>query len=215
MGCAAKAPAPPPTETPPPPPPAGDLRIGMCFDYPPLVFKRDGQPQGAETDFAAKIGSELKRRTRFIELKRDELIPALRDGRIDVIMAGMSVTEERERLVSFCEPYLHVGQMALIRKSDDKKFHDAAAIDRRSTRIGFQKDTTSEDFVRNKMPHAKLVAFQTADEGVAALRKKKIDVLVHDAPTIWRVTGGFSSKEKQLTGRFELLTDEPLAWAVR
>lgn len=199
----------------PAPPPPGDLRVGMCFDYPPLVLKQNDKPAGAEVDFAGKLGAAMKRRIRIIELKRDDLIPALRDGRIDVIMAGMSVTEERERLVSFAEPYLHVGQMALIRKADEAKLQNREAIDQPRTRIGFQNHTTGDDFVRSKVTQAKLVGFATVDQGITALRNKKIDILVHDAPTIWRVTGGFGSKEKQLIGRFQLLTDEPLAWAVR
>jgi polar amino acid transport system substrate-binding protein len=217
FGCAASTPpAPTAAEIPvPPPPPPGDLRIGMCLDYPPLTLQREGKPAGAEVDFATKVGRELKRRTRIVELKREELIPALRDGRIDVIMSGMSITEDRQRLVSFCEPYLHIGQMALIRKADEDKYRDPASIDQKSTRVGFQNYTTSEDFVRSQMTHAKLIGFRSIDQGITALRKRKIDVLIHDAPTIWRVTGGFGSKEKQLAGRFQLLTDESLAWAVR
>jgi ABC-type amino acid transport substrate-binding protein len=50
---------------------------------------------------------------------------------------------------------------------------------------------------------------------VQALREKRIDYLVHDAPTIWRIVGGFLSTETELTGLYRPLTEEYLAWAVR
>jgi len=210
--CAPKAEEPAP---PPPPPVPSELRIGISPDYPPLALKKDGKLQGIEVDLGNKLADELKVRVKFVELKWEDLIPALRGGRIDVIMSGMSVTEDRRRLVSFTQPFLHVGQMALIRKADQKKFREEGALDRPKVRIGFHNDTTGEAFVRDTMKKAKLVGFASIDKGIAALRRKKIDVFVHDAPTIWRITGGFGSKEKQLAGRFELLTDEALAWAVR
>jgi len=187
----------------------------MWLGYPPLAMKENGKPEGVEVEFAEKAGVALKRRTRIVELKWEDLIPALREGRIDVIMSGMSVTADRERLVSFCTPYMHIGQMALTRTADEAKYRNPANIDQKQTRIGFQNDTTGGDFVRTNMQHAQLIGFSSIDKGVAALRKKKIDLFVHDAPTIWRVTGGFDSKERQLTGRYDLLTDEALAWAVR
>jgi ABC-type amino acid transport substrate-binding protein len=50
---------------------------------------------------------------------------------------------------------------------------------------------------------------------VQALRDKRIDYFVHDAPTIWRIVGGLLSTETELTGLYRPLTEEYLAWAVR
>jgi ABC-type amino acid transport substrate-binding protein len=52
----------------------------------------------------------------FVELAWEELIPALKGDRIDVIMSGMSVTPVRQHRVRFVQPYLRVGQMAIIRR---------------------------------------------------------------------------------------------------
>jgi ABC-type amino acid transport substrate-binding protein len=62
---------------------------------------------------------------------------------------------------------------------------------------------------------AQLVPVTSIDEGVAALRERRIDYFVHDAPTIWRIVGGFLSTETELTGLYRPLTEEYLAWAVR
>lgn len=192
-----------------------NLRVGIAPVYPPLAFKDHGELKGVEVDFAHLLAPDLKIKVTLVELTWDELIPALVDGRIDAIMSGMSITEERSKLVTFTHPYLRVGQMALIRRADYNRFRDYATMNLSATRVGFHNDTTGERYVRRKLSHATLRGFDSPDAGVAALRAGEIDVFIHDAPTIWRVTGGFEQKETQLMGRYRMLTEEYLAWAVR
>lgn len=191
------------------------LRVGTAADYAPLSFEEKGQIRGVELDFARRLAADLKREPRIVKLPFAELIPALRDGRIDIAMSGMSITPERAQLVRFCEPYLKVGQMALIRRAEFSERSAKGAIGSASARVGFVAHTTGERFARAELPGAKLVGEPSVEEGVADLRAGKIDYFVHDAPTIWRIVGGFSSDEHQLIGLYTLLTDEQLAWAVR
>ena len=60
---------------------------------------------------------------------------------------------------------------------------------------------------------ATLAPQSTIDDGIMALRKGEIEVFIHDAPTVWRIAG--NPNEKELTGLYWRLTNEPLAWAVR
>ncbi|MBI1815390.1 MAG: transporter substrate-binding domain-containing protein [Deltaproteobacteria bacterium] len=192
-----------------------DLRVGIAPVYPPLAFKDHGELKGVEADFAHMLAPDLKIKVTLVELTWDELIPALVDGRIDVIMSGMSITEERSKLVTFTQPYLRVGQMALIRRADYNRYRDYATFDLPATRVGYHTDTTGELYVRRKLAHATLRGFDSPEAGIAALRAGDIDVFIHDAPTIWRVTGGFEKKDPELIGRYRMLTEEYLAWAVR
>jgi polar amino acid transport system substrate-binding protein len=194
------------------PPP---LRVGTAADYAPLAFEEDGVLRGVEMDFAARAARELGRPLEVERFRFEELIPALQGGRIDVIMTGMSITEERRALVRFTRSYLQVGQMALIRADEWDRRRGIAAMNRTESRVGFRPATTSEAFVRSRLPRARPVGFDSIEAGVASLRAGEIDYFVHDAPTIWRIVGGFRSDERQLTGLYEPLTDERLAWAVR
>jgi len=191
------------------------LKIGSAGDYAPLSFLEAGELRGAEIDFARRLAADLGRSPEIVRLPFVELIPALRDGRIDVIMSGMSITSDRAELVRFCAPYLQVGQMALIRSSEWVQRSEPDAIARADSKIGFLVGTTGEAFARSSLGNTVLVSFDSIDAGIAALRAEKIDYFVHDAPTIWRVVGGFRSDEKELTGLYTPLTDERLAWAVR
>ena len=192
-----------------------ELRVGLAPVYQPLAFKADGQLAGVEADFAHQLALDLPARVTLVELPWDELIPALLDHRIDVIMSGMSITEERSKWISFTQPYLQVGQMALIRRADFARLRHPKTMGLPTSRVGFHNNTTGDTFVHQKLPHAKLVGFDSPDDGVAALRAGTIDYFVHDAPTIWRISGGLERRDPDLRGLYRPLTEEYLAWGVR
>ena len=191
------------------------LRVGIATNYPPLAFKQDGEITGVEAQFARQLSDELNTEMSLVETRFEELIPALLAGRIDVIMSGMSITDERKKSVSFTQPYLRVGQMALLRGTDAERLRGAAAFNQPTTRIGVVTGTTGAAYARRQLTQAKIQDFAGVDEAVAALRDHRIDVFIYDAPAIWRVAGGFHNPDHQLVGRYEPLTEEYLAWAVR
>jgi polar amino acid transport system substrate-binding protein len=191
------------------------LRIGTSASYPPLTFKQDGQLQGVEVDLARAIGEDLKVETRVVDMPWEQLIAALRDNRIDVIMSGMSVTDERSRRVLFTKPYMKIGQMALIRSADLVKWSQPRAVFARGARIGVKTGTTGEAFARTTLPDAVITSFTGIDEGTDALAGNKVDIFIHDAPTIWRLAANTATQKAGLMGLYRPLTDEYLAWAVR
>ena len=200
------------------PPPSGtllnpQLRVALSPDYPPLALKALGRPAGLEVDFANQIGKELGKQILFVEAPFPELINLLLARRADIIMSGMSITTSRAKLVSFTEPYAHIGQMALVRSKDIDSYSNLQAFTHTTSRVGFVRDTTGEQAARQIFLRAQLITQPTIEQGVEALRKGGIDVFIHDAPTIWRIAG--NPNEQQLKGLYWPLTKEPLAWAVR
>lgn len=191
------------------------LRIGTSAGYPPLTFKADGKIQGVEADFATAVAKNLKVKTQFVELPSDELIPALNDGKIDVIMSGMSVTDERSRQVLFTDPYMKIGQMALIRTADLIEWARPTALFTKGAKVGVKAGTTGETFARSSLPDAVITGFDSIEQGTDALVAGKIDIFIHDAPTIWRLTANIATEKAGLMGLYRPLTEEYLAWAVR
>jgi polar amino acid transport system substrate-binding protein len=207
---------PPPPEA---PPPSGTLlnsqfRVGISPDYVPLAYKDPPLGLvGVEVDFANQIGKDLGKTIVFVETPFPDLIQALLDGRVDIIMSGMTITTERQELVSFADSYVTIGQMALVRAQDRPAFPDVQSFAKMTGKVGFVQATTGEMAAKAFFQQASLVPQSTIDSGIAALRKGEIEVFIHDAPTVWRIAGNPS--EKELTGLYWLLTKEPLAWAVR
>ena len=189
------------------------LLVGVAPNYPPIIFKEAGRITGLEADMARAVGGKLNKEVEFIELDWDDLIPALIAGRVDVIMSGMSVTNERFREIRFLPHYMKIGQMALIRDSDLGYFAQPTVIYRTTARAGFESGTTGETFVREKMPRAVPVPLNNPDEGYEALLSGRIDIFIHDGPTIWRVAS--EKRDQGLMGLYRPLTEEYLAWAVR
>jgi polar amino acid transport system substrate-binding protein len=194
---------------------AEPLRVGVAPDYPPLAFREAGQLTGLEIEFARRLGTDLKRKIEFVELPFPELIPSLEKGSIDVIMTGMSITDERSRRVRFLPAYFEVAQMVLVRGADRHRFDGAKRLDDPAVRVGFVTGTTGHAWVRGHCASAQQSGFSGVSPAIEALRASKIDALVHDAPSIWHVVGGADSLEDELTGLYVPLTREKLAWAVR
>jgi polar amino acid transport system substrate-binding protein len=193
---------------------APPLRVGMAPNYPPLAFKQNGQLKGIEVDFAKRLGGALGRKVEIIDTEWEQLGPALEAKKIDMVMSGTSITEERKEKVNFTEPYLTVGQMAIVRSADYPKLRDPKAMDRTKSRVGFVSRTTGEQWARANLKKAKLHGYTNTTEGVAALENDQIDFFIQDAPAVWRVTGGIMNEHPKLKGIYRPLTTEELAWAV-
>ena len=155
----------------------------------------------------------LGREAQFIELAWENLIPALMDGKIDIIMSGMSITDARKVRVPFAEPYLKIGLVTLMRAEDSSKFNSLTSIRESFSTIGVVQGTTGEAFVRrNFLKAADIISFQNASEVANLLVNYHIDLFVHDASSVaWLV----SEHEGVLKAFWEPFDEEYLGWAVK
>jgi polar amino acid transport system substrate-binding protein len=196
-------------------PSGSTLRVGTSAGYPPLTFKQDGTFTGMEMELAQAVGQQLHRRVTVVELPFDQLIAALNADKIDVIMSGLSITDERSRQVLFTEPYLQIGQMGLIRSDDLLLWSQPQTLFTKGRKVGVKRGTTGEQFAREQLPGAAITAFESIDAATDALVAGKIDIFIHDAPTVWRLTASTATQQAGLMGLYRPLTEEYLAWAVR
>lgn len=188
------------------------LRIGISPTMPPLIFLESGEPSGAEADFARALGKEWGLELQWVMLPWEEQIPALQDGKIDMVMSGMSITDERLGQVAFSLPYLRAGQMALVRREDENRYMGFSVI-LSTGRVGVERGSTGEQLVRQSFHGARKKAFDSIEKAADALAEGKIDLLIHDAPTVWWLAARRSAQG--LVPIQKLLTEEHLAWAVR
>jgi ABC-type amino acid transport substrate-binding protein len=72
------------------------LKVGITPKFPPVIFRENSRIAGVEADFARAMGEALGRPVQFVEVGWEDQIPALMEGRTDIIMSGMSVTRARE-----------------------------------------------------------------------------------------------------------------------
>ena len=188
------------------------LRVGVTPVFPPVIHREGGKIAGIEADFATALGRELGRPVKFVEVKWDEQFEALENGKTDIIMSSVSITRPRQFRAAFCKPYLAVGQMALVRRTDAHKYGLGFPA-RPQGVIGVKKATTGDFLVQQEFPHSKRKYFEDGQQAAKALAKKNIDLFICDSPTIWWLEG--MNEEPGLIAVPVLLSDERLAWAVR
>ena len=200
------------TESKPKELPPAPLRVGVFPYYPPMIFKENNQVRGVEADLAMLLAKALGRQADFFELSWDHLIPALMERKLDIIMSGMTITEARKARVNFTDPYIKIGQVALMRAEDASQFDSLGKIRESLSTIGVVKGTTGEAFVRNNFSKAaNIISLQKASEASYALINRRIYLFVHDGPSVaWLV----SENEGVLKGFWEPFTEEYLGWAV-
>jgi polar amino acid transport system substrate-binding protein len=104
---------------------AGPLRVGMDLRYPPFETQDSaGVPRGISVDVARAFGRFAGRPVEVVDTNFASLIPALDAGEIDMIIASMSRTPEREQAIDFSEPYFYFKIISLV----NKDFADANEI---------------------------------------------------------------------------------------
>ncbi len=192
---------------------AQTLRVGLSPDYPPLQYKEGDQLVGIEVDNARAIGKITGLDIELVELPMPELLPALAAGKLDVVMSGLSITDEREQQVAFTESYLTVGQMAILAVEKAATFGQPWSIYRPGVKVGVEPETTGAAFVEEQLDEAQVSFYEDPEAAFAGLRSGAIDVYIHDAPTSWRLANHFGTDD--LISQYHPLTEEELAWAVR
>jgi polar amino acid transport system substrate-binding protein len=188
------------------------LRVGVTPVFPPMIHRDGGKLVGVEADFAAALGRELGRPIQFVEVKWDDQFAALAESRTDIIMSCVSITRPRQMRAAFAKPYLAIGQMALVRRSDAYKY-GLGFPTRPQGVIGVKKATTGDFLVQQEFPHSKRKYFEGGERAAKALAKSQIDLFICDSPTIWWLEG--MNEETGLVAVPVLLSEEYLAWPVR
>lgn len=192
---------------------AGSLKVGISPDYPPMIYKQDGRVVGIEADNAKAVSGIIGQQMTFVEMPFANLIPALKSKEIDVIMSAMSVTPERSEEVTFTDPYMEMGQMAIMTTENVAQFSQPWSIFRPGVRIGVEPGTTGAQFAASDLKEADVKFFKDSAAAFAALRGDTIDLYIHDAPTSWQLAT--ATENSDLISMYKPLTHEQLAWAVR
>jgi len=190
------------------------LRVGITADARPMAFHDHGRIAGLEADFAKGLAEYTHRKLVFVELPWPKQIPALLAGKTDIIMSAMTVTGARNYRISFAEPYMVTGQIALVRLRDVGKFSDGLTdLLSPVVKVGTVKATTGDLLILKNKAKGTVLHFGDADHGVQALFDGTIDAFVYDLPMNFYL--GAKYGDKGLVPVSVPLSREYLAWGIR
>lgn len=167
---------------------AQTVRIGTEGAYAPWNFVDDG---GNLAGFDIDVGNELCKRAglecSFIQTAWDTIIPNLNAGNFDVIMAGMSITDERKQSIDFTADYSPPDPSAWMMKAETSLDFDSL----KGLKIGTQTGTIQSSYAeQNLKADNTLVNFDTADAALADLSAGNIDAILADNGYILEVVAG-------------------------
>src|SRR5210317_406598 len=191
----------------------GTLRVGMEPGYMPFeMTNKKGEIIGFDVDMAKRIAKAMGVKLELVSTAWDGIIPALITKKFDMIMSGMTLTQERNMKISFAKPYIVIGQSILIDKKLAGTVTSYKDLNNKKYKVASKLGTTGEQATKRMIPNCEYISFETEQEGVMDLLNGKIDAFVYDLPF-----NAIAFAEKG-QGKLELLdepfTYEPLAWAV-
>jgi len=179
--------APASSETPAAPddaPAPAKLLLGTSADYPPFEFiylDDNGAQQyaGIDISLGAKIAEDMGAEMEVVNISFDNLMASLQKGEIDMVIAGIEKTPERETVADFSDPYYtDLPAMILVKKENVGLYNSME--DFAGKAVGAQSGTTKADIVTNDMPGANPVFLQVVSDLVNNLVYDKCDAIVLD-----------------------------------
>lgn len=163
------------------------LRVGTEGAYPPFnMVDKKGQVQGFDIDIARALCKEMGMECKFIVQDWDGLIPGLLAKKFDVIIASMSITEERKQKVDFTNKYYQTPARFVAKKGAGITVSKEGL---KGKTVGVQRATVHENFVRDMFGDAiNIKAYATQDEANMDLVSGRLDLVIADATVL---LGGF------------------------
>ena len=171
---------------------AADVRIGTEGAYPPWNFVDDsGKLAGFEIDLGNALCEKAGVSCEFVQNEWDSIIPNLVAGNYDVIMAGMSITDERRETIDFSEEYFPPSPSQFAAASGAEL--DFANL--KGVKIGAQGATIQAAHLEENMADGNtLLTYETPDQSVADLMAGNIDLLFADGDFLVPVVDGSGGK---------------------
>ncbi|MGN0838990.1 MAG: transporter substrate-binding domain-containing protein [Pyramidobacter sp.] len=171
--------------------------------YPPYESRNSKNEMiGFDIDLVNIIGEKLGKKIEWVDMAFDSLIPALMTGKVDLVAAGMSATEERAKRVNFSAPY-EISFSAFVTSAENPpKNTDELAGKSVAVQIG----TVQESFARS-LGNVEVKTFQKFDDCVREVMLGRAAATLMDIPVAKKFVAAkdFAGKvtvafEKQITG---------------
>jgi len=191
----------------------GELRVGFESGYIPFeMTDKKGNFIGFDMDYARRLAKDMGVKFVPVNTAWDGIIPALMTDKFDIIMGGMTITQERNLKINFVEPYIVVGQTILLNKKHEDTVKDYRDLNDPKYIVTSRLGTTGEQAVKRYIPKATYKAFESEAEAGLEVINGKADALVYDLPFCGFLYG--SQGQGKTVFLSEPFTFEPLAWAI-
>jgi putative glutamine transport system substrate-binding protein len=191
----------------------GKLVVGVKYDTKLFGLKNpdSGKVEGFDVDIAKALAKQIlgdENKVEFKEVTSKTRIPMLDNKDIDMIVATMTITEERKKQVEFSDVYFKAGQSLLVKKGSPIK---TIADIKKGTKVLAVKGSTSVDNIKKKVPDVNVLEFDNYQDAFSALKAGQGDTLTTDNAILY----GMVAQDPGYEVVGEPFTDEPYGIAMK
>ena len=161
----------------------GVLTVGSCLDYPPFESVKNGQETGFDVDMTEEIASRLGLTVEWVRADFDTIFTAVAGDQFDMVAAASTITDEREQVVYFSDPYYNSLQSLTVNTQETPDITSTDQLGQGDI-VGAQKGTTGKDWaVENLEPQGVQVkTFTSSTDSFRDLEAGNIVGVINDKP---------------------------------
>ena len=156
---------------------AGKLTMSTNAAFPPYEMTTDsGDFEGIDVEVAGAIAEKLGLELQVDDMDFDAALLAAQNGKSDIVMAGVTVTDERQKVMDFSDTYAEGIQSIIVPEDSDI----ASADDLTGKAIGTQRGTTGYIYCTDDFGEDNVIAYDDGLTAVQALNNGQVDAVVID-----------------------------------
>jgi polar amino acid transport system substrate-binding protein len=172
------------------------LSVGSDIPYPPFEQRKSGSGgyTGFDVDLMGAIGEEIGRTPEFQDSSFETIFRDVAQGKFEAVMSAATITEEREKVVAFSDPYYLSERAILVKEgSDIEGLEDLAG-----ETVGAQQGTTGLELGKEKAEAGELRPYPEGPDAINALKAGTVAAVIIDAPVAANAVeaGGVEIAEK-------------------
>lgn len=174
------------------------ITVGTSADFPPfeglVQVGKKTEVQGIDIEIAKEIAKKVRKNLKVVDKNFDFLIQDLEDKKIDFIMAGLTINEDREKKVLFSDFYYEAQDVMVIHKDTKDKFNTIDSLNTKGIVLGTQSGTVQVETLMNDFKNATPKIVPSNINLINELNDKRIHGVLLDKP----VADGFLKKYPNL-----------------
>ncbi|MCB6185423.1 transporter substrate-binding domain-containing protein [Leeia sp. TBRC 13508] len=158
------------------------IKIGTLSDYAPFEYKDpSGKLQGMEIELGDAMCKQMKAKCQYVTMDFDALIPALKAKKIDAVLAQMSITDERKKVVDFTNLFT-LAPVQYVAKRNAGITENPATL--KGKIVGVQSGTNHELYLQTRLPQSKsgiqVKVYQALDQAYLDLVAGRVNAVLAD-----------------------------------
>lgn len=157
-----------------------EICVGTEPSSPPFAYEDKGKLVGYDVELIQMVAERAGYKVTYRTITLNNLFDALQQGYIDVAIDSLSITPERQQLVSFTKPYITNGGIALLTNSNSSI---KSIADLNGKTVGVYKGSTSETYAGN-LSGVNVQTFYAEYDMVQAFKQRQIDCIIYDRPIL-------------------------------